>query len=177
MKLLLSALLICCVVACKKKEEATKTENAPAANADNAAPAGSGAADTPAAAPAPAQETVDICGTITKEDIEGAVGKLKAEPDAMPPQGSLLGMCTWMTDAGVASVSARPANEYDATVRAYSKDSKDVAGIGEKTVATSVGYLIKVADKPYMLVVSVTAGGKPDPAKSEALAKLAVAKL
>ena len=170
MKVLLSALLICSAVACKKKEEPAKTESAPAST-QAAAPAG---ATEPAA---PAKEALDICAKISKEDIEASVGKLTGEPTPTPAQGSLLGQCDWMTDAGMASVSARPANEYDATASAYSKEAKEVAGIGEKAVATKYGYLIKRAG-PYMLPVMVMTGkGELEPVKSEALAKLASAKL
>ena len=178
MKLLLSALLICSAVACKKKEEPAKTESAPAAKAESAAPAGSAAPADPAAAPAaPGQEAIDICGKIAKADVEAAVGKVTGEPEAMKAQGSMLGMCNWMTEAGMASVSARPAGEYDATVASV-KNGKDVAGIGEKTNASDVGYLVKLAGKPYMLQVMVmNMQGKLDAAKSEALAKLAAAKL
>lgn len=169
--LLLSALLICSVAACKKKDEAAKAET-PSAKTESA-PAESAAP----AAPAARGEAVDICAKISKEDIESSVGTLTGDPMPTPAQGSLLGMCNWMTDAGMASVSARPVNEYDATVSAYAEGSSEVAGIGEKTVATKVGHLIKPAGKPFMLQVMVTAGGKPDPVKSEALAKVAVEKL
>lgn len=174
MKLLFSVLLICSAIACKKKEEPAKTDNAPAAKTEPSAPAEPAA---PAAPAAPANESVDICAKLTKADIESVVGKATAEPEATPPQGSLLGMCNWMTDAGMASVSARPAGEYDATVRAV-KDVKDVAGVGEKAVTSKVGVLVKLADKPFMLQVMVmSTKGQLDPAKTEALAKLAAEKL
>lgn len=173
MKLLCSVLLICSLAACKKKDEPAKTQDSPAAKAE------SGEAAAPAApTPPPTRgEAVDVCAKISTEEIESTVGKLKGDPMPTAAQGSLLGMCNWMTEAGMASVSARPANEYDATVGAYSEGSTEVAGVGEKAVFTKYGIFIKLADKPHMLQVMVTAGGKPDQAKSEALAKLAVTKL
>ena len=169
-KLLLSALLICSATACKKKDEATKTESPPAATTEPAAQA----TPTPAA---PAKEAVDICGKITTADIEAALGgKVTGEPQATPAQGSLLGQCDWQVDKSMASVSARPVNEFDATVAA-AKDGKDVAGIGEKASASKLGYLVKLAGRPYMLQVMVMGIDGLDSTKTEALAKLAAEKL
>src|SRR5690606_34226084 len=166
-----SALLICSVAACKKKDEAAQAEGASA----KTEPAAETAA--PAAPAAPAKEPVDICGKIAKADIEAALGAVDGEPTAEPPQGSLLGACGWTTEGGLASVSARPAGEYDATVRSM-KDGNDVAGIGEKTVVGKHGALVKLAGKPYTLQVMVMdTTGKLDPAKTETLAKVAAEKL
>jgi hypothetical protein len=171
--MLLSALLIWSVAACKKKDDAAKADDT-SAKTESAAP---GQAAAPAAPAAPAQEPVDICGKIAKADIEAAFGAVEGEPKAEPPQGSLLGSCAWGFEGGAGNVSARPAREYDATVRSMD-DGKEVAGIGEKTVIGKYGALVKLAGKPYMLQVMVmTRAGKLDPAKTETLAKLAAEKL
>lgn len=176
MKTLIAVLLICSAVACKKNEDAAKTESAPAAKPESAAPAAPTAPAAPATPPATAQEAVDICGAIAKADVEAVVGTLSGEPEAQKAQGSMLGQCNWMSAAGMASVSARPSGEYDKTA-ASAKDGKEVAGIGEKTVASKLGYLIKLPGKPYMLQVMVMGVNGLDAANTEALAKLAASKL
>lgn len=155
MKVLCSVLLICSLAACKKKDEPAKTEDPAPAKAES----GETAAPAEPAAPQVRGEAVDVCATISTEDIEATIGKLKGDPMPTGAQGSLLGMCNWMTEAGMASVSARTANEYDATVGAYKEGSTEVAGIGDKAVMTKYGIMIKVADKPHMLQVMAVGAG------------------
>lgn len=146
-------------------------------------------APAPAQAPAAAQEavkaapaapmplnaaSVDTCALIARADVEAVVGPLAQDPKADQPQGSLLGGCDFMTaDYTSVSVSARPAREFDATVKYAGEKAalQPVAGLGEKAFQTRYGLMIQPAGKPYFLTVVVLSGGAMNAALSLDIAR------
>lgn len=152
------------LVACKGKDE-NKTSAAPS-------PTTAPAADTPTPAPA---SGIDVCSLVTREQVEGVLGPLTADPAPQAPQGSLLGGCDYAFEGGMASVSARPAREFDGTVKA-SGEATELAGVGEKAFTTSkAGVLAQPAGTSYFLHVFAMSGTGMDHAKAAELAKVVVA--
>jgi hypothetical protein len=170
MRVILSALLVCALVGCGKKTEGSEPASDKTTQTKPADPA------TPPPSAAPSTAAVDTCAFVAKEDVEKLLGgKLMADPDKQEATGSMLGGCSWMSDKGeIATVSARPAGEFDGTV-GMDKDAKDLAGVGEKAKMTKYGALVQPAGKPYFMQVMVMANGGNDEAKTADLAKLAVA--
>lgn len=158
------------------KNEKPATASAPSATAPAAtAPAKPAEA---AAKPAPMQaaaEPVDVCSLITREEASKALGGEASEPQADKPQGSLLGGCSYTaTGKGMKflNVSARPAGEWDGTVKAY-EELQPVSGIGEAAqYSAKLGMLVKPAGKSYFLHVMAMPGN--DKAVVEAAAKSAL---
>lgn len=173
MRVVLAALIFSSLIACSKKEGDKPAETKPTETKTTETKPTEAPAAAPVAPAAPAAAAVDTCAFATKEQIETALGgKSMVDPKADPATGSFLGGCTYMTDAGTASVSARPADEFDATAR----KGTEVAGIGEKAMQTDSGLLVKVAGKPYFLHVMVLGKtGSQDAAKASEVAKVVVA--
>ena len=116
----------------------------------------------PATPPPPTAKTVDACALLSKADAESVIGPLSAEPEAKPPQGSLLGECKY-AGAGTDSidVTAHPADEFDGTVgysEKHKADVQPVAGLGEKAFQTPYGLMVQPAGKNYFVVVLVMKG-------------------
>ena len=157
------------LVACKGKEE----NKAPAGSPSSSAPGGT--ASAPVAPPPPSASSVDVCAFASKEQVEGVVGKLSAEPKADTPQGSLLGGCQYSFEGGLAMVHARPASEWQGTVDA-SGGGTAIADLGEKAVDVGkTGVFVQPAGKPYFLHVLAVTGAGPDNAKATAVAKVVAA--
>lgn len=168
-RLTIAVLFAGSLLACKGEDKKPAGSAAPASTASGTP---SGAA---APTPPPAKAAVDVCSFATKEQIEGAIGKLSGEPKASTPQGSLLGGCEYETEDMTSVLAhARPAGEYDGTVDA-SGALGDVAGLGEKTTNTRAGLLIKVAGKSYFLHVFAAGAKGMDADKALAAAKVIVA--
>lgn len=173
------------VTGCSKTEEAatpaaeTKTAEAKPAETKpaDAQPTDAKATDAqPATAtpPAVSGEPVDTCAMLSKADAEAMLGTLSAEPTADTPQGSLLGGCKYFGKKAYAAISARPASEYEDTVK-FSTDEKQpgkqVAGLGTAASTTKYGLMIKLEGKPYFLTVSAGSMGKTDDALAETVAR------
>jgi hypothetical protein len=109
---------------------------------------------------------VDVCALFTDADFEAVLGEPPASPGAPDtPQGSLLGGCTYVTAQGtVVAVTARPTDEYEATVASY--DAAPVAGTPfEAAFAESVGMFARFDGEPWFL--HILAAGRNDPATSD----------
>ena len=152
----------------KKDDKAAGTESKPASSDP--------AAGTPPATPPPSDEAIDVCGFAPRADVETAIGKLTKDPEPAKRQGSLLGQCTYTAGDVVAMVMARPASEYDGTVK-YGKPTTAISGLGEEATHTEkAGVHVKLAGKRYFLVAFAIDGAKGvSTEKSEALAKAVVA--
>ncbi len=102
-----------------------------------------------------AAEPVDTCELFTADDFASVAGAPAAgPPEKNPPSGSYLGGCMYFSaDATVGiQVSARPAGEWEGSVRTYGDGS--VSGVGEKAVwAEKAGLFVLPAGKPYFLHV------------------------
>ena len=171
MRVTLLALLVCVAAGCDKKKEAggdTKPTTTTEAKPVEAKPQ----KDINGA-------PVDVCGQISKDKVEAVVGKVNGDGQPMEGQGSMLGQCSWFTEAGMAMVSTRPINEYEGTVKySGSGGATEIAGLGEKAYATKDGLMVKPSGKHYMLHVLFRDNkGQDDQAKAEALAKLALEQL
>ena len=108
---------------------------------------------------------VDTCKLLSKPDAEALVGALSAQPEAEAAQGSLLGMCTWAGAKGRFSVAARPAAEFDDTIRSLQRRKKQadaVPGLGAKAYQTRSGLMVQPQGKPYFLQVLAFKGAKRD---------------
>ena len=167
----MSLLMTVLALGCKKGEEATPTQAAGTAGSGTAAATPTAGSATPPPADDSALDgpPIDTCGFVTKDQVGEVIGKVDDDGEAGTPAGTLLGMCTWMNADGMATISARPARDFDDLAR----DGTAVAGIGEKAVATPNGILIKLAGQPYALQVRVLGNAGIDAAKTEALAKVA----
>ncbi len=153
-------LLASSLIACKGKDD-----KAAGSTPSPTAPSDPGPA--PDKAPtAPVQAAVDVCSFASRDLVEGVVGKLSEDPKPTPPQGSLLGGCDYSFEGGMLSISARPASEYDATVKAYA--GADVAGVGEKAHASEkAGLFVQPAGKQYFLHILGGGAGIDDAKKLE----------
>lgn len=107
---------------------------------------------------------VDTCSMLDAAAAAASVGVLFDAPVADRPQGSLLGGCKYMGDRGILMLSARPANEYAATVDYASRNggAKPVTDLPGTASLTTAGLMLQPADKPYFLVVYPLVGGKFD---------------
>lgn len=165
MRTTLFAIAVCVVAGCGKKEEAKSSS--PTTTTTESKPVEAKKASNLNGDP------VDVCAQMAKDKVEAIVGKVTREPQSLQPQDSLLGQCTWSLESGFAMVSARPASEYEGTVK-YAGDTKEVAGVGEKAAfAPQTGFLVKVPGKQFLLQVIVT-GDDDKGDKTASLAKLAV---
>jgi hypothetical protein len=140
--------------------------------APSSAPAASntgGSATTPSAPPAPADKpaAVDVCGLLPTDKVEAVTGKVTGTPTPMQAQGSLLGGCDFMLETGMASVSARPVGELEATASM----AKATAGADGVYKSEKTGAFVKLGDKPFFLQVLVAGTSGIDAAKSAELAK------
>jgi hypothetical protein len=181
MRAVLVGLILCSLVGCKKKEATTETSTTKTTEATGSGSTTTtttttttGSAAAPAATAAPTNGApVDVCAAIPKDKVEAAVGKVTGDPTKDEARGSLLGQCSWMTESGMAIVSARPASEYAGTVSAYK--GTDLPGVGEKAATTNdVGVMVKPAGTAYFVQVMVMGtDGKLNADKSKALAKVA----
>jgi hypothetical protein len=109
----------------------------------------------------PPPVTVDACAMLSKADAESVIGALSAEPQAKPPQGSLLGECNYAgSEADSINVSVHPADEFESTIRYSAKkgEAQPVEGLGEKAFQTPYGLMIQPAGKSYFVVVIVVKG-------------------
>ncbi len=107
---------------------------------------------------------LDVCAMLPKPEAESVVGKIR-NVTTMKPQGSLLGECTFEGANGTLSMAARPAGEYDATMReAYDegKPPEPAQGLAGKAVKSKYGLLYLPAGKPYFLQVIARRGDKED---------------
>jgi len=150
MRIVLSAVLVCALFGCNKKKanEAPPVEQkSKVIELDTSKPGPSG---PPLNGPA-----VDTCALLTKDQIKTVIGEDPKDPKVdIEPAGSNLGQCSWMSASFMVQVLARPAGEFDGTVRDL-KDAKEIPGVGEKAVLTGAQLLVKVAGKPYFLGVVV----------------------
>ncbi|HUP91198.1 MAG TPA: hypothetical protein VM074_03050 [Solimonas sp.] len=130
------------------------------------------AASNPAPA-RPADKSVDACALLAESDAAAVIGKLAGPPQADKPQGSLLGTCNFTGEQATVALSAYPAEEFDGTLRYARKHetTREIAGVGESAFDTSSGVLVRLAGKPYFLVVFVVKGTAYDPPMAEALAR------
>lgn len=146
-------------------------------------------APAPAQAPAAVQEavksaptaplpltaaSVDTCALIARADVEAVVGPLAQDPKADTPAGSLLGQCSYYGADASLILSARPAREFDGTVKYAGEKAavQPVAGLGEKASQTQYGLMIQPAGKAYFLtVVVMRPGGALDGALSVDIAR------
>jgi hypothetical protein len=145
---------------------------APAAPAQPAAPPV--ATPTPPPAMPVAAEPVDVCAMVSREDAEAVLGKLMKEPETQAAQGSMLGGCNYMSESGTfMMVSARPAGEFDGTVKYTEKKGPytEVPGLGEKAYDTTAGVMVQPAGKPYFVVVFAAGGSGAQGSKALELAK------
>lgn len=131
------------------------------------------AAAAPATAASPRGEAVDTCALLEAEAAAQAIGALATPPEAQTPQGSLLGGCNYMGAGGIVMLTARPADEYAATVdyaasRGAAKAIDDLPGIAS---LTSAGLMLQPAGKPYFLVVYPLIGGAFDESAALQLAR------
>jgi len=140
------------LVACKGKDGDNKSAEPPPSTAPTE-PGDSGKSPAPAAE-APAKP-IDVCSFATKEQVEGVFGALSADPKPQAPQGALLGGCEYSADGGttIAFASARPAHEFEATVKA-SGPATELPGVGEKAFTTEKsGVFVQPAGASYFLHV------------------------
>jgi len=167
----MAVVFTCSLFACKGKED---KGSQPATSAPSGAP-GSGAPGSAApAAPATPQVGINVCGFATKEQVEGAIGKLTADPKPQPTQGSLLAGCEYTFEGGTAMVTIHPANEFDVTVK-VSDDATEVPNLGEKTLASKkTGLYVKVGGKRYFFHIVAAGANGLDNDKALALAKVVV---
>lgn len=105
---------------------------------------------------------VDVCAMLPQAEAQAVVGKIK-NVTTMKPQGSLLGECTFEGANGTLSMAARPAGEYEPTVREASP-SEPVQGLAGKAVKSKYGLLYQPSGKPYFLQVIARRGDKEDTA-------------
>lgn len=122
---------------------------------------------------AAAQSPVDACALLPAAAAEALVGKPIEGPRATPPQGAMLGMCDWNGPNGSINLSARPAREFDETVKYASRKqaATPVDVPGAKALRTRYGLFVQPAGKPYFLQVLATRFPRPDPAFSVEVAK------
>jgi hypothetical protein len=107
---------------------------------------------------------LDVCAMLPRADAEAVVGTIR-NVTTMKPQGSLLGECTFEGAKGTLSMAARPASEYEPTLKlAADKDRPPEAaqGLGGKAVKSKYGLLYQPAGKPYFLQVIARRGGDED---------------
>jgi hypothetical protein len=184
-KRLLPVIGLCLVsMACGKKEApaaaaapAAAPASAPAAemSAETAKDAAAVAAANAPSAPLPMNgATVDVCGLVSRADVESVLGALNDEPKPSTPQGSLLGGCEYHgTKIVLLTVSAHPAGEYHGTVDYAMKKGKAeaVAGLGKEAAMTEYGLMVQPVDKPYFLSI-FGAGGDYRPLAKELVGKM-----
>jgi hypothetical protein len=112
--------------------------------------------------PAPAAEPVDVCALFTDADFTAVFGATAAGA-AQSAAGSFLGGCDYFTDdaSAAASVSARPIDEYQATVDAY--EVAPVEGVPFDAVFDQgVGMFVRFDGEPWFLhVLAYGPGGTP----------------
>ncbi len=114
----------------------------------------------PAAHAAP----VDVCAMLPRAEAEAIVGKI-ANVTSIRPQGSLLGECTFEGAKGSFSVAARPAQEFDETLKAAAdrtKPPEPAQGLAGKAVKSKYGLLFQPSGKPYFLQVIARKGEAED---------------
>ena len=107
---------------------------------------------------------LDLCAMLPKPEAESVVGTIK-NVTTMKAQGSLLGECTFEGANGTLSMAARPAAEYEATVRETfdkGKPPEPAQGLAGKAVKSKYGLLYQPAGKPYFLQVIGRRGGVED---------------
>jgi hypothetical protein len=183
-KRLLPVIGLCLVaVACGRKEAppaasapAPAPVSAPAAemSAETAKDAAAVAVANAPSAPLPMNgATVDVCGLVSRADVESVLGALSSDPKPSTPQGSLLGGCEYHgTKIVLLTVSARPGAEWDGTIAYAKKNGKaeDVPGVGKAAVQTDYGLMVKL-DQPYFLSI-FGAGGNYRPLAKELVGKM-----
>lgn len=155
MKLASFALASVAVIACGKQD---KTE-------DKAKP------EAKPTATAAGDLNVDVCSFVTKDAIEGVIGKLSAEPKSVVPKDALRGGCEWAADGSTTALAhARPAKDWYVPGQ-----PTEVAGLGEQALWSSqAGLFVKLAGKPYFLQFLVTTPQGFDQARATALANVVV---
>ena len=107
---------------------------------------------------------LDVCAMLPKPEAESVVGKIR-NVTTMKAQGSLLGECTFEGANGTLSMAARPAGEYEATVKETfdnGKPPEPAQGLAGKAVKSKYGLLYQPAGKPYFLQVIGRRGGEDD---------------
>lgn len=151
MRIMLSAVVVCSLVGCGKKKEAPP----PAEQKSKVIELDTSKPGVPPGAPPLNGEAVNTCAFLTKDQIKTVIGEDPKDPKVdIEPAGSELGQCSWTSSSFMVQVHARPASEFDGTVRDI-KDGKEIPGVGEKAVMTGAQILVKVPSKPYFLQVMV----------------------
>jgi hypothetical protein len=127
------------------------------------------------AAQAPAKAT-DFCALLTAAEAGETLGAAVSETKPETPQGSLLGGCKYGSSSGVVTLMARPAREFDASVKAY-KDLKTLDGTGANGFfSPTVGMLLSQPGKPYFIHVMIAGPGPKTSERFLAIAKKILAK-
>src|SRR2546421_271393 len=93
------------------------------------------------AVPAAHAAPVDVCGMLSKADAEAVVGKI-VNVTSIKPQGSLLGECTFEGAKGSFSAAARPAQDFEDTLKAAAdrtKPPEPAQGLAGKAVKSKYG--------------------------------------
>jgi hypothetical protein len=107
---------------------------------------------------------VDVCAMLQVSEAEALVGKI-SKVTTIKPQGSLLGECTFEGAKGTFSAAARPAGEFDETLKAAAdriKPPEPVPGFAGKAVKSKFGLLFQPSGKPYFLQVIARKGDAED---------------
>ncbi|MFA5940139.1 MAG: hypothetical protein WC809_12350 [Sinimarinibacterium sp.] len=112
------------------------------------------------AAPLPLNAApVDVCALLGAEVAASVLGPLSGAPTAKPAQGSLLGECDYSGTNGLAMVSARPAAEYDDTVRYASRrgGTRSLSGLAGPATLTPSGLMLQPQGQRYFVVINAVA--------------------
>ena len=116
-----------------------------------AAPA-SASDDTTAATSSGSGDGIDVCGWYSTDAASKVLGEPVAEAVAGEPSGSLLGQCRYSGDGGaVITISARPADEYEASAAAVA--GTDVQGLGKAAVFSDSGMLVQPDGTDYFIQI------------------------
>jgi hypothetical protein len=119
-------------------------------------------------------EAVDVCSLIAPVDISEALGTEFDIGTAGQPQGALLGQCDFSpvdittAEVSLVSISARPANEYDATVE-VSGNPTPLDGFSVDANQTDAGVMLDYPD--FMIVVLAVGANGIDGEAAEAVAR------
>lgn len=139
------------LVGCKKEESG----QAPAMTQEAKETMKAAEAARPATPPAPTAGPVDVCALLSRADAEAVMGPLADEPTRDQAQGSMLGGCNFASPQGAsASISARPAREYQGTVDYATRrePGTTVEGVGTEAIfIPKTGMFVRFADQPYFV--------------------------
>lgn len=133
---------------------------------------GSKTDEPPAGSAVAAPDSTDACSLLPRGRLEAAVGELQGPLQSIAQKPPLLGMCRVKLAGELQlTLSLRPRADFDA----MASSGTELHGLGEKSMLTQQGVMLRVAGRAQFFIVVVMGPNGIDEPKTIEAAKVVAA--